>query len=167
MEPVREGPPRAPATLVVCVSVSHGNTRQVAEAIAAVLEAPVVAPEQVDPAFAQVDLLGLGSGIYHGRFHPRLEEFVERLPAGSGAAVFLFATSGMPELRIRPFTTRLRRLLAAKGYRVVASFSCRGFDTWWPLRLVGGINKRRPDVVDLARAREFALELRRQWGARS
>jgi N-hydroxyarylamine O-acetyltransferase len=35
-------------------------------------------------------------------------------------------------------------LLDAKGYSVVGSFSCRGWDTWLPLRLVDGINRAGP-----------------------
>jgi hypothetical protein len=45
------------------------------------------------------------------------------------------------------------------GYRVVGTFCCPGFDTWWPLRLVGGLNKGRPNEADLTRAREFAREV--------
>jgi flavodoxin len=152
-------------TLLVCVSVSHGNTREVAEVIAEVLGGDVRAPDEVGPeALDAADVLGLGSGVFHGRHHPALTGFVARLPPGDGKPVFLFATSGMPELRAWPFTRRLRRRLVEKGYRVVASFSCRGFDTWRPLRLVGGLNKGRPDAIDLAGARAFALELRRRLG---
>ena len=34
----------------------------------------------------------------------------------------------------------------------VGAFCCPGFDTWGPLRLVGGVNKGRPDDTDLERA---------------
>ena len=42
---------------------------------------------------------------------------------------------------------------------MIGSFACRGFDTWLPLRLIGGVNKGHPDEDDLARAREFARDL--------
>ena len=35
-------------SLVVCVSISHGNTRRVADRMAEVLDAQVVEPEAVD-----------------------------------------------------------------------------------------------------------------------
>ena len=50
----------------------------------------------------------------------------------------------------------LKKLLARKGFEVVGEFSCRGFDTWGPLWLTGGLNWRHPSERDLARAREFA-----------
>ncbi|WP_328430377.1 flavodoxin family protein [Streptomyces sp. NBC_00443] len=147
-------------TLIVCASVSHGNTRRVADRMAEVLGAEVVAPEQADLAEPTgADLVGFGSGVFYGRLHPRLTEFVKALPAGRGRA-FVFATSGLPEIPPAPFTRPLVQLLKGKGYEVDGSFSCRAFDTWTPFKLVGGINKQRPNAGDLAAARAFAERLR-------
>ena len=50
--------------LIVCVSTEHGNTRTVAEAIAAELDAELLAPDRVAVAtLADYDLVGFGSGI--------------------------------------------------------------------------------------------------------
>ena len=146
--------------LVVCVSVSHGNTRKVANAIAGVLGADVVQPEEVRPAEVPgYDLIGIGSGIYAMTFHPRVWRFARSLPRSPGKPVFLFATSGGGELWWRPAAAAMAALLRSKGYRVVGTFSCRGWDTWLPLRLVGGINKGQPADADIAAAREFATKL--------
>ncbi|WP_316529386.1 flavodoxin family protein [Kitasatospora brasiliensis] len=154
-------------TVIVCTSVSHGNTRRVADTMARVLGAKVVSPEQADPAeLAGADLVGFGSGVFYGRLHPRLTGFVAALPGGRGRA-FVFATSGFPQVAPVPFTRPLVRRLAAKGFEVEGSFSCRAFDTWMPLRLVGGTNKGRPDARDLAAAREFAERLQNGRGRRA
>ncbi|MEU6478163.1 flavodoxin domain-containing protein [Streptomyces sp. NPDC047017] len=146
--------------VIVCVSVSHGNTRRVAGTMAEVLDAKVVSPEESDPAeLAGADLVGFGSGVFHTRMHPALTGFVRGLPARPGRA-FVFATSGLPEPPFAPFTRPPVRLLEGKGYEVSGTFVCRAFDTWAPFRLVGGINKRRPDGADLAAARAFAARLR-------
>ena len=146
--------------LVVCVSVSHGNTRKVAEAMGGELGADVIEPEQVRPdETAGYDLLGIGSGIYAMTFHPRLWRFAGSLPRGDGKPVFLFATSGSQELWWRPAAAAMRALLWSKGYRVVGTFAGPGWDTWLPLRLVGGINRGRPGDADLAAARSFASGL--------
>ncbi|MFE1414210.1 flavodoxin family protein [Streptomyces sp. NPDC085524] len=146
--------------VIVCVSVSHGNTRRIADTMARVWDAQVVAPEEADPReLAGADLVGFGSGVFNGRLHPRLTGFVEALPAGRARA-FVFATSGLPETRLVPFTRPVVRELERKGYGVTDSFSCRGFDTWAPFKLVGGINKQRPGLGDLAAARAFAERLR-------
>ncbi|MFD9408642.1 flavodoxin family protein [Streptomyces sp. NPDC059989] len=151
-------------TVIVCASVSHGNTRRVADAMAQVLGAKVVAPEEVDPGeLAGADLVGFGSGVFYSRLHPRLTDFVKALPAGRGRA-FVFATSGLPELPRAPFTRPLAKLLEAKGFEVEGSFLCRALDTWAPFKLVGGINKQRPNDGDLAAARAFAERLREGRG---
>ncbi|MBW5481610.1 flavodoxin [Streptomyces bambusae] len=145
--------------VIVCVSVSHGNTRRVADTMARVLGAKVVTPEQADPAeLADADLVGFGSGIFYGRLHPHLTDFVKALPAMKGRA-FVFATSGLPERRRAPFTRPLAQLLEGKGFEVAENFTCRAFDTWTPFKLVGGINKHRPNADDLSAARAFAGRL--------
>ncbi|WP_030389807.1 flavodoxin family protein [Streptomyces sp. NRRL S-241] len=146
-------------TLLVCTSVSHGNTRRVAQAMAEVLGARVVAPQEVSAAEpADYDLVGFGSGVFSQRMHPDLLAFVRALPRSSGRA-FVFATSGLPELALAPFTRAPVRLLRHKGFAVEGTFTCRAFDTWTPFRLIGGINKRRPNGADLAAARAFATRL--------
>ncbi|MFF7401516.1 flavodoxin family protein [Streptomyces murinus] len=151
-------------TVIVCASVSHGNTRRVADSMAQVLGARVVSPEQADPAeLADADLVGFGSGVFYSRLHPALMSFVKALPTGRGRA-FVFATSGLPEIPLMSFTRPLVRLLKGKGFEVDGSFSCRAFDTWTPFKLVGGINKQRPHTGDLAAARAFAGQLRARRG---
>ena len=146
--------------LVVCVSLSEGNTRQVAEAIGEVLGARVVEPEEIAPNdVAGHDLVGIGSGIYGMMFHARLWRFARSLPMSKGTPAFLFATSGGPEFLWRPAVLVMSRLLRSKGYRMVGTFSCPGFDNLGPFQLVGGLNKGRPNDADLAAARAFASEL--------
>lgn len=146
-------------SLIVCVSA--GNTRRVADRMAAVLGAQVVEPEAVDVAtLGDYDLVGFGSGIYGMAVHPRLWELVRRLPRSDGGSVFTFFTSGGRELPLLSYGRRIRRELASKGFIVLDSFSCLGLDTFGPLRLIGGVNKGRPDRRDLDRAAAFAERIR-------
>lgn len=144
-------------TLIVCVSVSNGNTRKVAEAMADVLGTTVMEPEEVDAAAIEsADLIAVGSGIYAMSFHPRLRTFVRRLPKVSGKRAVVFWTSGGPELPLLQYSKGMVRDLRAKGFDVAGTFSCCGWDTWLPLRVIGGLNKGRPNAGDLDEAREFA-----------
>jgi len=143
--------------VIVCVSVSHGNTARIAETMAKVLEARVVSPEEVDPAELDAcDLVGFGSGIFTMDFHPRLRRFVRDLPEKQRRKAFVFTTSGLPEPPFRRYVRRLAGLLGRKGFDVVGTFACRGFDTWAPFKLVGGIRKDRPGTADFESARRFA-----------
>ena len=148
-------------TLLICRSRSHGNTARVAQAMAEVLGATVVEPSQVDPGtLGDYDVVGFGSGIYGFSFDDELRAFVTSLPRVHARDAFIFATSGAGRVIERPFRTPLTALLRSAGYDVVDTFCCRGFDTWLPLRVVGGLNKGHPDDADLARARAFAERVR-------
>lgn len=149
------------SSIVVCASRSHGNTRQIADAMAGVLDARVVSPAEVEASeLASYDLVGFGSGVYAMALAEELRAVVDALPPGEGRHVFLFATSGAPELPWLGFTRPVRRTLESKGYRVDGTFTCRGWDTWGPLGCIGGVNRGHPDSHDLRRAARFAAEIR-------
>lgn len=147
--------------IIVCVSVSHGNTRRIADTIGGVLNARVVEPDEIDPAeLAGYDLVGFGSGIFHMNFHARLRDLIGALPPQPAAPAFVFATSGFPEPPFRRYFRSLTTLLGQRGFETVDTFHCRGFDTWLPLTVVGGIRKGHPDEADLRAAHTFAEGLR-------
>lgn len=50
---------------------------------------------------------------------------------------------------------------------MIDTFSCRGWDTWLPLRVVGGVNRGHPDDADLVRARAFARSVAEAVAPRS
>ena len=150
-------------SLIVCVSISHGNTRRVADRMAQVLQAEVAEPEAVNPeTLHEYDLVGFGSGIYWMAVHTRLSAFVRGLSPVEGIRAFTFFTSGAPEIPLLGYSKPLRRQLAQKGFDVLGSFTCRGFDTVGPFRIIGGLNIGRPDSHDLDRAAAFATRLRQR-----
>lgn len=148
-------------TLIVYVSIHHGNTKKVAEAMANILSTDLLKVKQADAGvLEQYDLVGFGSGIYFGRHHGSLLDLVDRLPIFKNKKAFMFSTSGLRKMRFvhdfdRPLGTRLRR----KGFDVVGEFSCRGLDTYRATRLVGGVNKGRPNAEDLRQAEDFAQKI--------
>jgi len=147
--------------LLIRTSVHHGNTARVAEAMAEVLKAECLAPDDCPyHRLANCQLLGIGSGIYYGRVHDAIWRWVCDLPdrSGPGPAVFIFSTSGLPFLS-RCWHRSLRATIHRKGFDLLGEFACRGFDTWGPLWLAGGLNRRHPDERDLQRAREFARHM--------
>ncbi len=150
-------------SLIVCVSKSHGNTRRVADRMAQVFDAEVVEPESVDPEkLCGYDLVGFGSGIYYMKFDSRVQSLIRRLPHVDGIRAFAFFTSGAREIPFLDYTKPVRNQLAAKGFKVLGSFSCRGYDTVGPFGYIGGINRGRPDDHDLERAAGFAERIRKK-----
>ncbi|WP_420040893.1 flavodoxin domain-containing protein [Gordonia sp. MP11Mi] len=148
-------------SLIVVESKSHGNTRRIAEAMAATLDARVVAPDEVyDAEIDAADLIGWGSGIYWMSFAPELRHRIERLDARARGRAFVFSTSGLPETPLRRYSRTLVASLAGRGFTVADDvFACRGLDTMGPLSLVGGVNKGAPTTNDLAAAQAFARRI--------
>lgn len=156
-------------SLIVCASRSHGNTRLVADRMAEVLDAEVVTPESVGPeTVCDYDLVGFGSGIYYMMADARLRKLIRQLtPGDHHAAAFTFFTSGAREIPLLGYHRPIRESLEQKGFEVIGSFSCRGFDTVGPFGFIGGINRGRPNGHDLDRAAGFAARLRNRAGAAS
>jgi flavodoxin len=150
-----------PRCLILLESPHHGNTAKVASAMADVLGAEVAHPEAVPyTSLTDYQLLGLASGVYYGRMHEALFEWLRGFPDAPVPSMpaFIVSTSGLPFLA-KLWHAPLRHLLARKGFRVVGELACRGFDTWGPLWLTGGLNRAHPDARDLARAERFAAGL--------
>ncbi|MDV7135912.1 flavodoxin family protein [Williamsia muralis] len=149
--------------LVTSSRSEHLNTRRIADAIGEVLGARVLAPEEATPTvLREADRVGFGSGIYWMGFDERLLRCIQELSDMTGCEAFVFGTSGMPEPPFRRYTQRLGSILESRGFEVVDSFTCRGVDTWGPFKLVGGVNKGRPDDNDVQAARRFAETIRRR-----
>jgi len=148
-------------TLSICKSIHHGNTQKVAEVIADVLEAKLMKPEELDiNTVTEYDLVGFGSGIYYGKHHRDLLNLVDNLPSAGNKKAFIFSTSGTGEKNIKRNHRLIKEKLVVRGFTIAGEFSCRGWDTFGLLKLIGGINKGRPDEQDLKRAEDFARHLK-------
>lgn len=144
-------------SVVVYTSVHHGNTKRIAEAIAEALGAKLVKADEAEPSsILKFDLIGFGSGIYMFNYHRSVFDLIEKLPKVKKKA-FVFSTSGSGKIQ-----GNLKERLEEKGFEVIGEFHCKGWDTVGPLKLIGGINKGKPDERDLERAREFARSLKRK-----
>ncbi len=140
--------------IAICYrSQHHGNTAKVVEAMAGGREdvelIDVAGQAAFDPA--RYDVIGFASGIYFGKFHQSVIDFAQRhFPAG-GKTFFVF-TGGSPSAKN---SDAIRAALADRNPQVLGQFFCKGYDTFGPFKLVGGIAKGRPSEADLRSAREF------------
>jgi len=148
--------------LIIYISVHHGNTEKAAKVMANILDAALLQVKQADASMlGQYDLIGFGSGIYFGRHHKNLLDFVDKLPVIRNKKAFIFSTSGLRKIRfIHDFDKPLREKLQRKGFDIIGEFSCRGYDTSKAAMIVGGVNKGRPNAKDLQQAENFASGLK-------
>lgn len=145
-------------TLIIYYSKHHKNTQLVAETLADTIGADVLEYNLVDPDnIPKYQLLGFGSGIYFGKPGSELVDFIKDLKNMENKKAFVFTTSGRGKIK---FNDSLKELLVEKGFEIVGEFSCKGFDTYGLTKIIGGINKGRPDEDDLKKAKIFAEDLK-------
>jgi len=141
--------------LIIYTSPHHGNTEKIAQAMARVLDAELRFPHEIaSDELGDYGLLGLGSGIYFWKHHHTLLTLADRLYASNEQSAFIFSTRGSFPMWVghRALKQRLRE----RGFDIRGEFSCKGYDTYGLLKLVGGINKGRPNQEDLKDAQRFA-----------
>jgi len=149
-------------SIVVYASVSNGNTKKIAEIIAKKLNAELMNINQAkDIDISKYDLIGFGSGIFYSKHHRKLIEFVKNIKNLENKNVFIFSTSGLRRIKyIYDFHNNLRKEILKHNVNLLGEFNCLGFDKWAPLRIIGGINKSRPNNKDFLRAKKFANNLK-------
>ena len=144
---------------IVYVSLHHGNTRRVAEAMAEPLGAALLSVEEATKQDGQsLDLVGFGSGIYFGRHHSSLVDFVRNMKA-MPPRCFVLSTAGISSLAGLWHRTLVQQI-RQRNSEVIGQFCAPGWDTVGPLWLFGGLHRRRPDENDLSRAAQFARDIK-------
>ena len=142
--------------LTIVDSTHLGNTMKIAEAMAETVDMAITTFDKVEKyRLDDFDLVGYGSGIYFGKHSKKLMELVEKQDNGK-ANVFVFSTSGTGNVKNN---SALEELLKSKNKDVLGSFCCKGHDKFAMFKLVGGLNKGRPDGRDLENARRFIMNV--------
>jgi flavodoxin len=97
------------------------------------------------------DRIGIASGIAYGKYYPQMLKFLENnLPCDKD--VFYIHTAGDPR---ENHADSAKKIAKEKNCRCLGVFYCKGFDTFGPFKLVGGINKNRPNTEDMEQAVQF------------
>ena len=123
--------------------------------------AEVVSPEEAEQAdLSGFDVIGLGSGIYFGKHSKKIMDFAEK-HIDRRVASFVFSTSGTAGFDKN--NRALAELLRCKSRAVLGTFGCLGHDEFAIFKLVGGLNKGRPDGTDMENARRFMMSVAERY----
>jgi len=138
--------------LIIYASAHHGSTKKLAEAIADRYDVHLIdATKQQTADLSAYDLIGFASGIDFGKFYPCVEQFLERnLPENK--RVFFLYTCAKVSSR---FTKTAKTAARKKGAAIVGEYGCRGFNTYGPWKLIGGMNKGHPSEEEVQAAVQF------------
>lgn len=133
---------------IIYASVHHGNTERIVTAMTQDMPITLFKIEQAQNIdFSEYDCIGFASGIYAGRFHKSIYAFLKNHRHELPKHTFAVCTSGMGKGR---YAKKFASYLQANGFNVLGQFECKGFDTFGPFKLFGGLGKGHPDSNDLA-----------------
>lgn len=146
-------------TAICYYSRHHGNTLKILQAMTEGEDVDLIdVTSRAAVHLEDYDLIGFASGIYYSKFHRTVMNFLgQYLPEGKD--VFFVYTCGAGA-RAGSFTGEISNAAKAKGAKILGEYGCRGFDTFGPFKLVGGIAKGHPDETELREAKEFYRSLR-------
>ena len=140
-------------TMILYRSKHHGNTKRIVDAIAAAFpdDVDTLDVSTVDKKNPKVDLtsyhlIGIASGIYFGEIDRDLAR-VMQASVRSGDFVFSLLTYGGAS---KWYGKDIDGICRATHANFLAGHGCPGFDTWGPYKLMGGMNKGRPNDDDIA-----------------
>lgn len=139
-------------TAICYFSRHHGNTLKVIEAMTAGQEVDLIdVTARSAVHLEQYDLVGFASGIYYGKFSDAVVSFARQyLPEHK--KVFFVSTYGAPKVDA---TREIAAAVREKQATVLGHYGCRGFDTFGPFKLLGGIAKGHPNAKELAAGKVF------------
>ena len=143
-------------TAICYYSRHHANTLKVLQAMACCGEVDLIdVTARSVVHLEEYDCIGFASGIYGFEFHKSVVEFaLQYLPEGK-PVFFVYTYGGAKGTGAKAAA----RIAEQKNCPVMGEFSCRGYDTFGPFKLVGGISKGHPDEKDLENACAFFKQL--------
>lgn len=138
---------------IVYTSVHHKNTEKIVKAIVNKhTEITLIdATKTILKDMAAYDIIGFGSGIFYGKLHKSMLNFItENLPAHKKTFVIYTCGQNNPS-----YKESIEELIKAKDSSLIGCYSCPGYDTWGPFKLIGGKNKNHPNENDIQNAVQF------------
>ncbi len=147
-------------TLILYRSTHHGNTKKLCDAIAAGEEdVTLLEVGRGEISWDEYDVIGFACGVAFGKLYADIIKAAAEIPAGK--RVFFLYTCGKNS---RDFSEQAAESVRARGCTVLGSSGCKGFDTYGPFKLVGGINTGHPDQEECDGAVKFYRGLKKTEG---
>lgn len=138
-------------TVIIYASRHHNNTEKLVKAISEAYSVDIINADECSGELSEYDCIGFAGGIAFGRFYDSVQRAAEKYMT-AGKRVFFLYTCGMNS---RDFSKKLKETAKERGCEVCGSFGCVGYNTYGPFKLIGGINRNRPNEQDIAEAVKF------------
>lgn len=142
---------------IICHSTHHGNTKKVVDEMAKAREIDIFTITQAkEQDFSSYEYIGFASGIYYQSLSKDILKLAQTINFNENQKIFIVYTCGAIN---KKNTSKLERIINDKGLNITDTFSCKGYDTFGPFKLIGGIAKGHPNAKDLDNAKAFITNL--------
>ena len=143
-------------TVIVYASKHHGNTYKLIKAISDKYAVVMIdAMKEPHVNLQEYDIVGFASGIDFGKFYMEIENFArENLPLQK--EVFFLYTCAMDR---EGFTDSIKEIALKKDAVILGEYGCRGYNTYGPWKLIGGMNKSHPTENEIQECVNFCEKL--------
>lgn len=138
---------------IIYSSIHHNNTENLVKNIKGIDIYKINEENNIN--LSKYDLIGFASGIYMGKFHRNIVDFINKHSKELNN-VFLVYTSGSG---IKGYGKKFQKELEKLELNVIDVFSCKGFDTYGIWKLIGGIAKRHPNQKDIEKFKLFIKKI--------
>jgi len=134
-------------------SEHHGNTKKLLDAISKAYAVDLIdVSKAVGSDLSHYKAIGFASGVYMSSLHPSLFDLLDHWKPQNCRKAFVLYTSGSGN---KKYADSFIDKLTAQGLEVLGVYHCRGYDTFGPFKIIGGIAKGHPDEDDIAGALRF------------
>ncbi|MDO5715995.1 MAG: flavodoxin domain-containing protein [Tissierellia bacterium] len=140
---------------ILYASVHHKNTENLILNATKNLDIDLYNVEKIDQNdFSHYDLVAFASGIYAFKVHKSIYQFLDKKPILPHHAILIYTSGTGGDRYIKSFENKLKK----SNIRLLDTFECKGFDTFFILKLVGGMNKGKPDEKDVKDCKNFLVK---------
>lgn len=141
---------------IIYESRHHGNTKKVCDRIAGECGVRLVEAKSVSDNFEWNDyeVIGFASGIAYRKFYENVNNAAEMMPSGK-KVFFIYTCAKIND----DFTDDIQCIVSKRGCECIGSYGCKGYNTYGPLKLIGGMNRKNPTEDELQKAVEFVKQI--------
>lgn len=153
---ITKGQTMDPRTVILYRSKHHGNTKKLVDALVAAhpeidtIDVATLGKEEY-PDLSPYHIIIVGSGIYYTKFDKDVLRVCDHCLRDGDNVIGLMTYGGAAKFNGGDLDGVCRMKMAT----LMCTYGCPGFDTFGPYKLVGGMNKGRPNQEDIDGAIEF------------
>lgn len=138
--------------IVIYQSLHHENTKKLLEGMGEKCPFDMVSVSEAESInLMEYEIIGFASGIFYGKLHNSILEFVKTNPTMPDRCFVIF-TRGSNN---KKYANSLIRLLEEQNRRVLGVYHCKGFDTYGLWKWIGGIARNHPNREDVEKGIAF------------